>query len=166
MRRIPSCCCLWRATLSHQIKQIIMNLQLSICCTGRQREKSVYRIRLSAQRLDCMHRRRNQVHARHDSWMLNNRVSGTYFTDDFKILFFSPTCYRACSFMLLLLNSFISLSPTLTSFVLYPFPFICLSPFLICFPLTHLYLLCLSLTHSFYLSFSQQSRDTRTIFGL
>ena len=60
-------------------------------------------------------------------------------------------CYRVCSFTLLLLNSFISLSPTLTSFVLYPFPSICLFPFLICFPLTHLCLLCFSLTHSLYL---------------
>jgi len=62
------------------------------------------------------------------------------------------SCYRACSFTLLLLNSFILLSPTLTSFVLYPFLSICLFPFLICFPLTHLCLLCLSLTHSLYLS--------------
>ena len=63
-------------------------------------------------------------------------------------------CYRACSFTLLLLNSFISLSPTLTSFVLYPFLPICLFPFLICFPLTHLCLLCFPLTHSLYLSFN------------
>jgi len=62
------------------------------------------------------------------------------------------SCYRACSFTLLFAQLFISLSPTLTSFVLYPFLFICLFPFFLCFPLTHLCLLCFPLTHSLYLS--------------
>jgi len=52
---------------------------------------------------------------------------------------------------LLLLNSFILPSPTLTPFILYHFLFICLFPFLICFPLTHLCLLCLPPLRSLYL---------------
>jgi len=37
------------------------------------------------------------------------------------VLAMSPKCYRTCSFTLLFAQLFISLSPTLTSFILYPF---------------------------------------------